>query len=363
MKYVNKMYSNRRIHLGLIARCNRNEKYGLLYGFRKPPYMGGDENVYEHKLLYFEKELDHEISENTLVYYLSYDYNGFTPMVEYAHPLSSLVVHRDERSAQRANGVYHDDETWRLINEGIPYIDFQSGRNCVIYMPLIENGICTVWEGLLGNGIYVGRHTEWLIYELYNELTQINYTGWPSLEEVTNIVSNFSKQVDSFDANAIIDTFQVTKIKRYVSRPGRDDNYFEILHQCLPDNEDVYLSYLLPTKQEDVFYDDNAYPSDGYSTGIDLMMEETQKARDTAKKEYTKEKHLAFLINDYFANVVENKERTEFLNNKIKELFGIENARKIANIFQGDMTEEFRALMDDYNQNTVVGLLEVHPQK
>jgi len=363
MEYVSKMYSNRRIHLGLIARCKMNEEYGLLYGFREPPYMGGNENIYERKLLYFEKETNYEISEDTIVYYLSYDYNGFIPMVEYVSPISSLVVHEDKRGVQRADNVYHDDETWRLINEGIPYIDFQSGRNCVIHLPLIKDGICTMWEGLLGNGIYVERHTEWLIYEMYNELTQINYIGWPSLEEVTNEISKFSKQVDAIDAYAIIDTFQVTKIRRYISRPGQDDIYFEILHQCLPDNEDEYLSYLLPTKQEDVFYDDNAYPYDGYSSGIDLMLEESQQAREIAKKEYTKEKHLAFLINNFFATMVEKKERTENLKKEIKKIFGVEYACKIANVFNGHITENFKKLVDNYNQSTVVGLLEIHPQK
>ena len=40
MKYIDKNYSNRQIHLGLVARCEKNDKYGLLYGFREPPYDG-----------------------------------------------------------------------------------------------------------------------------------------------------------------------------------------------------------------------------------------------------------------------------------------------------------------------------------
>lgn len=71
MRYVNISYSNRRIHLGLVAHCHKGSKYGVLYGFRKPPYMGGDENVYEHKIFYFEKNESLEMKENTLVSYLS----------------------------------------------------------------------------------------------------------------------------------------------------------------------------------------------------------------------------------------------------------------------------------------------------
>lgn len=121
MKYINKDYSNRQIHLGLVASCRKNNRFGLLYGFRKPPYDGKEE-LFENKLFYFEKDPLLEISENTLVSYLAYDYNGFTPKVDYVYPVSSLVKHKDERGVYRADDVYHDDETWRLINEGIPFL-------------------------------------------------------------------------------------------------------------------------------------------------------------------------------------------------------------------------------------------------
>ena len=159
--------------------------------------------------MFFEKDTSLELLENTLVSYLSFDYNGFTPNVDYVFPLSSLVVHRDTRGTQRADNVYHDDETWRLINEGKPYVDFESGRNCVIYYPIIQDDTCTIWEGLLGNGIYVSKHTEWLIFEMYNELIQIDYKGWPTITEVAYAICRFKKQIEAINAYEEIDRYQI----------------------------------------------------------------------------------------------------------------------------------------------------------
>lgn len=355
MKYINKDYSNRQIHLGLVASCRKNNRFGLLYGFRKPPYNGKEE-LFENKLFYFEKDPLLEISENTLVSYLAYDYNGFTPKVDYVYPVSSLVKHKDERGVYRADDVYHDDETWRLINEGIPYFDYEKGREYCIQYPIIDNNTCTMWRGLFGCGIYMKK--EAVIYEMYNEITSINYTGWPSLEEVTNAVVEFKKQIDSINAFEIIDTFEIMKICRYISRPGRDDHYFEDLYQELP-NDDKFLSFLLPTKQENIFFDDNAYRSDGYKDCVLLLKEETTQAREKAKADYSKEKHFAYLISDYFSEVLKKKERTEFLNEQIKGEFDIDNASEIVSHFNGEITDKFICLINEYNERTVIGPLEI----
>lgn len=340
MKYINKRYSNRQIHIGLVASCKANTEYGLLHG--------------QNKLLYFEKDPNLEIAVNTLVSYLSFDFKEFSSKVDYVYPLSALVKHRDKRGTCRADNIYHDDEAWRLINEGIPYVDFESGRNCCIYYPIIEDDTCTIWEGLLGCGIYV--HGEWYIYEMYNELSSINYNGWPTLEEVTNAVIGFKKHIDSINVFEIIDTFEIMKIGRYISRPGKDDHYFEDLYQSLP-NDDKYLSYLLPTKKENIFFDDNAYRSDGYKDGFQLLKEETAQAREKAKTEYSKEKHLAFLISDFFSNVMEKKEKAALLKKRIVEEFHVDNACEITAKFKGMITDDFVTLINKYNESTVIGHL------
>lgn len=343
MKYINKIlkYDSRQIHLGLVISCKNGDRYGLLYG--------------EKKYLYFEKNTDAEITKNTIVSYLSYDFTKKDPKVDFVYPLSTLVKIKDKRGAERADGVYHDDETWRLINEGIPYVDFESGRNCCIYYPIINDNICTIWSGLLGCGIYV--RGEQLIFEMFNELSSLKYTGWPTLEEVTNAINKFKEEIDSINAFDIIDTFRITKKCRYISRPGNDDNYYEDLYQHLP-NDDKFLSYLLPTKQENVFFDGNAYRSDGYKDEDILLQEETARAKEKAKSEYSKEKHLAFLINGFFSSIVENKERAELLKSQIYEKFDVDNTCEIASQFNGQITEEFVNSIKEYNESKIKKRIE-----
>lgn len=355
MRYITKDYSNRRIHLGLVSSCKKNDKYGILYGIRKLPY-NGKEQIYENKLYYFEKEDELEIEKNTLVSYLAYDYDGFIPQVEYVYPVSSIVIHNDERgTTYRGDGAYHDDETWRLINEGIPFFDYEPRNSCCIYYPLISGNVCTIWRGLFGAGLIETKES--IVYEMYKELKSLEHAGWPTLEETTNAIIKFKEQIDSINAFEIIDTFQIVKICRFVSRPGRDDHYFEDLYQSLS-NGDKFLSYLLPTKQENVFYDYNAYRSNGYKDDVQLLNEETRQVREKAKEEYSKEKHLAFLINDYFSEARDEIERLELLKNRIQEEFDVDNASKISSQFKGEITDEFISQLNEYNNSTVIGPID-----
>lgn len=52
MRYINKDYANRQIHLGLVVNCKNGEPYGLLYG--------------ENKYFYFEKKLMLEFRKTPL---------------------------------------------------------------------------------------------------------------------------------------------------------------------------------------------------------------------------------------------------------------------------------------------------------
>ena len=89
------------------------------------------------------------------------------------------------------------------------------------------------------------------------------------------------------------------------------------------------------------------------------MKEETTQAREKAKADYSKEKHFAYLISDYFSEVLKKKERTEFLNEQIKGEFDIDNASEIVSHFNGEITDKFICLINEYNERTVIGPLEI----
>ena len=306
--------------------------------------------------MYFEKDSDFEIKERTLVSYLSYDYNGFTPEVVYVYPVDTIVRHNDRRGTYRADDVYHDDETWRLINNGIPYFDYSYGREYCIYYPIIKDNICTMWRGLFGSGIYMDKEAQ--IYELIREIENLNYLGWPSLEDVSVEITKIKEYIDSINAIDIIDTYKIEQVNTYHSIPGGDDSYSEHKYWKLQ-SDDSFLNYLLPTKDELVFFDDNAYRSDGYSDGRFVLEEETTQYREKAKEEYSKEKHFAFLISDFFSEILEKKERTACLNKRIDEEFDISNASEVVSNFKGKITDDFIALVNKYNGSTVIGPLEL----
>ncbi len=348
MKYLDGSYSRRKIHIGLIAKCEKDSEYGLLYGFRNPQY-NGVKSIIENKIFFFKKYPDLEIQTNTLVSYLSYDYDKFSALAEYVFPISSIVKHHDLRDKERDDNNYHDDETWKLINEGKPFFDYQCGNEYCIYYPIVENNVCTVWRGLWGCGIYLNKEAK--IYEMNEELNRLNYSGFPSFEEISKVISEFRKYIESINANAIIDTFEINKICSYQNRPGKDDHYTEYLEQKLQ-NDDKYLSFLLPDKHEIIFYDNNAYPSDGYISGVFLQKEDTMIAREKAKDEYTKDKHLSFLIYTYLFKINQKRERSEELKSRIYKEFDIQNAEAVISKFEGNITEELISLIDSYNNNT-----------
>ena len=95
MKYLTNLWqSNRSVHIGLVAKCEKFDDYGLLFGFRKAPYGDGQQRAREHKIFYFEKDKNFEIERNTIVTYLSFDYNSFSPKAERVYPL----VHKRDGS-------------------------------------------------------------------------------------------------------------------------------------------------------------------------------------------------------------------------------------------------------------------------
>lgn len=333
MQYITKNFSNRQIRLGLVASCKKGNKYGILYGYYVP-------------LVFFEKETSFEIPELTLASYLPCE-DSRCPKGEYVFPVNSLVIHKDVRSQKREDGVFHDDETWRLITEGVPYFDYACQLNYCIYYPIIENDVCTIWQGSYSCTEYVNKEVE--IYEMYRELSSINYSGWPSLEDITNTIKEYNTYIDSINAHDIIDTFEITRHGIHHNIPGKDDYYTDEIFYYLP-NDDIYISQLLPTKRIDLLGNYDALPREGFRSGTFLLMDETMQARKKAKSEYSKEKHLACLISNYFLENIKKRERAEYLKKEIESEYDVENLSKIVAQFKDEISDEFIALINEYSR-------------
>lgn len=352
MKYLTNLWqSNRSVHIGLVAKCEINDNYGLIFGFRKAPYGDSKQKATEHKIFYFEKDVNFKIERNTLVTYLSFDYNPYSPKAERVYPLAELISHHDSGGIIREDGRYHDDETWKLINEEKPFIDYYD-RDCIIYYPTIEDDICYIWEGLWGVGMY--WNIEGYIYKMWNEILKTNckgWTSWPSLEETTEKISEIKHYIDSINANDIIDTYEILRKEWYQSRQGKDDDFFHIDIISNLQSSDKYFQYLLPLEKDEDYIE--VPPGEGYKykNGVYFLEEETKAAKDKARLEYSKEKHLAYLIRDFFCEANEQELYLTRLYKDIYYQFDVENANEVLDKFRGKIDNiRFRILLDKYNE-------------
>lgn len=349
MKYLTNLWqSNRSVHIGLIAKCEKFDNYGLLFGFRKAPYGDSKQKAREHKIFYFEKDVDFKIEKNTLVSYLSYDYNTFSPKAERVYPIEVLISHHDCGGTKRDDGDFHDDITWKLINEEKPFIDYYD-RNCIIYYPTIENDICYIWEGLWGVGMY--WNIEGDIYKMYDAIKNINYEGWPLLKETIEKINEFKNYIDSVNANDIIDTYEVRKIEWCQSRPRKDYDFFHTDIISSLDSDDKYFQYLLPLVNDKGFIEIPPGENYKYKNGDYLLEEETNVAKDKARLEYSKENHLAYLIRDFFGEANEKELYLTRLYKDIYYQFDVEKANVVLDKFRGRIDDvRFRILLDKYNE-------------
>lgn len=333
----------------MIAKCNYNKNYGLLLGFRKAPHVPYQTTKIEHKIFYFEKDPGLVFKENTLVSYLSYDYDDFSAKAEIVIPLTDLIVHHDRRTKMREDRALHDDETWRLINEAKPYIDYSSvARDCIAYYPIIEGDSCYLYKGLWGIGLYWDVQGD--IYKMFNDIRETHFDGWPSLEQTIVKINELKACVESINSNEIINTYTITRTETFFTRPGKDFDYVVIAKHYNLQTDDKYLQFLLPSKLE-VIEQLEVTSFHGYSQGDYPLIEETERARDKAKAIYSKDNHLAYLIRDYFLNAREKELTVNALNKEIYYKFDIDNAEKVVNQFRGTIDDQlFLRLLDEYNQ-------------
>lgn len=352
MKYLTNLWqSNRSVHIGLVAKCEKFDDYGLLFGFRKAPYGDSKQKAREHKIFYFEKDKNFEIERNTLVTYLSFDYNSFSPKAERVYPLVELISHHDNGGILREDCRYHDDVAWRLINEEKPFIDYYD-RDCIIYYPTIDNDTCFIWEGLWGVGMY--WNIEGYIYKMWDEIMKTNckgWTFWPSLEETAKKISEFTQYIDSINANDIIDTYEIHRKEWYQSRQGKDEDFFHVDIVPHLHSDDKYLQSLLPLEKNEDYIEVSPGERHNYKNGTDFLEEETKAAKNKARLGYSKEYHLAYLIRDYFSEVNNKELRLTRLYKDIYYQFDVEYADAVLDKFRGRIDDvRFRILLDKYNE-------------
>lgn len=300
--------SNRRFHIGVICRCISGENIGIIHGVKRHPYNGVKE-IYEQKYFYFRKDINYELPLHSIVFYCSWDYDDFDAEAEYVSPYESIRMKVDTRSTYRpynsfhGGGAYHNDECWNHIISGIPYMDVNP--YCLVY-PVIE-------EERFGEGQYC-----YLITTVFSSLeeyfirccVEIESCKYDYQEHNYDNLSAFIEKtvsyINNLDIDNIISEYSIVREESLCRRPGKDDHYF-IYKSSYLNSEDEYLKSLLPVKRDLIDYDlDWSSASDEDNSGIYYLQEETECVRNNAKAIYSKERHLAFLIDKFLKNKEEN---------------------------------------------------------
>ncbi|MBD5418557.1 MAG: hypothetical protein HDR48_00760 [Bacteroides sp.] len=304
---------NKRFHIGIICRCIPGEDIGIIHGVKRHPYNGVQE-VYEQKYFYFSKDINYALPCYAIVFYYSTDYDEFNAKAEYVSLYESIKMEEDTRGSYRPyndyqiggvyhDGAYHDDECWQHIINGIPYLDVNP--YCLVY-PVIE-------EERFGEGQYC-----YLIKTVFSSLEdyfirccvgiencKFDYKEH-SYDNLSMFIEKTVSYINNLDIDNIISEYSIVREESLCRRPGKDDHYF-IYKSSYLNSEDEYLKSLLPVKRDLIDYDlDWSSASDEDNTGIYYLQEETESVRNNAKTAYSKERHLAFLIERFLKNKEEN---------------------------------------------------------
>lgn len=340
---------NKRFHLGIICRCKIGEKIGIINGVKRHPYNGLKE-IYEQKYFYFYKGEDYVIPQDTVVFYYSQDYNDFSPEAKYVTPFDQIRIEADSRTAYRVYdddcGCLHDDNCWNKIINGIPYLCVCP--YCMVF-PVIKqdrNGhkfchlITTVFSSLED---YFIRCYKGILNCKY-EYKQNEY------DNLEKFIEDKSRYIDTLDVETLISSYYVVRQEQLQRRPGKDDQYF-IYRVSHLDSTDSYLQYLLPSKKDLIDYDLNwCSASDEDNTGIYVLQEETELLRNNARSQYTKARHLAFLVEEFLDKKKKNDIKLADLRNKLTNFIvphdGID--------FNKSKSENYIDLINLFNSNKTI---------
>lgn len=299
---------NRRFHIGIICRCVSGEELGIIHGVKRHPYNGVKE-VYEQKYFYFKKDINFELPLHTIVFYYSTDYNDFDAEAEYVCPYESIRMKVDTRGMYRSyngyqgGGAYHDDECWQNIINGIPYLSVSP--YCLVYPVIEEERFCEGQYCYLIETVFSSLEDYFIRCCVGIDNCKYDYQE-NRYDDLSGFIKKTVSYINSLDIDNIISGYSIVREESLCRRPGKDDHYFIYKMSCL-NSEDSYLRFLLPVSRDLIDYDlDWSSASDEDNSGIYYLQDETEKARNNAIATYSKERHLAFLIEEFLKNKEEN---------------------------------------------------------
>lgn len=168
------------------------------------------------------------------------------------------------------------------------------------------------------NGIYVGSE------DLQKNAIQNYYEVNKRLNtDIRDVIKLIEEEVDKLDINSIIDSYKTTVSEWTKTKIGDDDTFYSETHRCSY-YSDAYLETILPIYHSE--YKDSGYTTNWPWTSkeeIDKMHLEDSRIREIAKKSYSKEAHITYLIKEYIQYIANKSAEVEqYLHiGRAKEIF------------------------------------------
>lgn len=189
------------------------------------------------------------------------------------------------------------------------------------------------------------------LYEGYKELKSINWSGYPSLEEITVTITKYKKYVRYFNSEKIISTYKVVKDGWFQCRPGRDD-HFNITITRTIDSSDPYIKSLVPLNE-----DKDYYACVGRGAGDDdytiLLEGEMKENINKARENYSKDKHLAFLIDKYYKDIFQRKEKHDKILYDRERYLLLDDVRKLIDRIPYHKRDDYSFVVEYLNKNII----------
>lgn len=298
------MSSSERIKIGIICECDGGSEFGWLYSFYGYSTILG-EKPYSAKLFYsFKKSANHSLKKGTIVAFISLnDILGYAVNVMEIKELPFLYAESNE-----------DEIQYRKKNV-LPYweIHYQWRFDyCCLFFPYKKN---KSQPAELQYKILYGKELE--IFKLLYALNESSFKPL-SLNAITNHIQEIKDYISGFSLENILETYICGESGYFQCRPGRDDSYNTTVYKTIESN-DEYIKSIIPLGKES---DSTAC----VGRGIDdedydkINVAETETGKQIARAEYTKEKHIAFLVNAFFEKYYSEKLKYEDLISDLKEL-------------------------------------------
>ena len=155
-------------------------------------------------------------------------------------------------------------------------------------------------------GIYVGSE------DLQKNAIKYYYEVDKRLKtDIRDVIKQIEEEVGKLDINSIIDSYETTISEWTKTKIGDDDTFYSETHRCSY-YSDAYLETILPSYHSE--YKDSGYTTNWPWTSkkeIDEMHLEDSRIREMARKSYSKEAHITYLIKEYIQYIANKSAEVE----------------------------------------------------